>query len=79
MAPTVFCDGSFRFFFFSREETRKHIHVTHTDGEAKYCLEPEIGLAMNQGLSGKQLSEALVLIKLHYEEIIHAWISHFGN
>ncbi len=32
-----------------------HIHVTHTDGEAKFCLEPQIELAMNQGLSKKQI------------------------
>jgi hypothetical protein len=51
MAPTVFRQGAFRFFFFSREEPRKHIHVSHTDGEAKFWLEPKIELAMNQGLS----------------------------
>ncbi|MDE2388362.1 MAG: DUF4160 domain-containing protein [Betaproteobacteria bacterium] len=79
MSPTVFREGSFRFFFFSREEARIHIHVSHTDGEAKYWLEPEIELAMNQGLSQKQLSEALSLIEKHYEEIRNAWHIHFGN
>jgi hypothetical protein len=53
MAPTVFRQGAFRFFFFSREESRMHVHVTHTDGEAKFWLEPQIELAMNQGLSKK--------------------------
>ena len=79
MAPTVFREGSFRFFFFSREETRKHIHVSHTDGEAKFWLEPKLELAMNQGLSQKQISEALTLVKLHHEEVLHAWNGHFGN
>lgn len=37
MAPTVVKAGAFRLFFFSREETRMHIHVNHTDGEAKFC------------------------------------------
>ena len=78
MAPTVFREGSFRFFFFSREETRKHIHVSHTDGEAKFWIEPEIELAMSQGMSPKQISVALDLVKLHYEDILHAWNSHFG-
>lgn len=27
MAPTIFRDGQFRLFFFSREETRIHVHV----------------------------------------------------
>jgi len=34
MAPTVFRQGAFRFFFFSRKEPREHVHVVHTDGEA---------------------------------------------
>ncbi|MFA5170978.1 MAG: DUF4160 domain-containing protein [Sulfuriferula sp.] len=79
MAPTVFREGSFRFFFFSREESRRHIHVTHTDGEAKFWLEPEIELAMNQGLAQRQINEAFALIRLHREEVLHAWNSHFGN
>lgn len=77
MAPTVFRQGAFRFFFFSREEPRMHIHVIHTDGEAKFWLEPQIELAMNQGFSKKQLHEALSLVHDHYEEITHAWRSYF--
>ena len=79
MAPTVFRDGSFRFFFFSREETRMHIHVSHTDGEAKFWIEPTIALAMNQGLTQKQLADALLLVQQHHQEIRNAWITHFGN
>ena len=79
MAPTIFREGAFRFFFFSREESRIHIHVTHTDGEAKFWLEPRIELAMNQGLSQKQLAEALSLVSQHHEEILDAWHTHFGN
>ena len=77
MSPPVFRQGAFRFFFFSREELRKHIHVAHTDGEAKFWLEPQIELAMNQGLSNKQLNEALSMVQEHYEELTHAWHSHF--
>ena len=77
MAPTVVRDGQFRLFFFSREETRIHVHVAHPDGEAKFWLEPKIELAMNQGLSKKQINEASLLVQDHYEEIIHAWRSYF--
>jgi hypothetical protein len=55
MAPTVVKDGAFRLFFFSREETRMHVHVSHPDGEAKYWLEPSISLAQNFGLSAQHL------------------------
>ncbi len=79
MAPTVFREGSFRFFFFSREESRIHIHVAHTDGEAKFWLEPNIELALNKGLNSKQVSEALSLVQQHREEILNAWKQHFGG
>jgi hypothetical protein len=79
LAPTVFRKGSFRFFFFSREESRIHIHVTHTDGEAKFWLEPSIELALNKGLNSKQVSEALLLVQQHREDILNAWKQHFED
>lgn len=45
MSPTVFREGPFRFFFFSREEERLHIHVESPHGEAKFWLDPQIELA----------------------------------
>jgi hypothetical protein len=58
MAPTIYREGSFRYFFFSREESRMHVHVSHPDGEAKFWLEPAIELAnRSAGLSGKQLRD----------------------
>jgi len=42
MSPTVFREKGYRFFFFSREETRMHIHVISGDGEAKFWLEPVV-------------------------------------
>jgi hypothetical protein len=47
MSPTIFGDGSLRFYFFSREESRMHVHVKGSDGEAKFWMEPEIELAQN--------------------------------
>ncbi|WP_081987143.1 DUF4160 domain-containing protein [Methylotenera sp. G11] len=79
MSPTVFREGGFRFFFFSREESRIHIHVTHANGEAKFWLKPAIELAINQGLTSKQISEALLLVQHHSEEILNAWYEHFEN
>jgi hypothetical protein len=55
LSPTVFRDGAFRFFFFSREESRPHIHVSHPDGEAKFWLNPTIELARNIGLSSSKI------------------------
>lgn len=79
MSPTVFREGAFRFFFFSREELRRHIHVESTDGEAKFWIEPAIELARNHGLSDQDLSRVLQLILRHEQEIRDAWRSHFGS
>lgn len=49
MSPTVFREKGYRFFFFSREEPRMHVHVVSGDGEAKFWLEPELELAKNYG------------------------------
>lgn len=45
MSPTIFRERGYRFFFFSREESRMHVHVYCGDGEAKYWLEPGIEIA----------------------------------
>ena len=65
MSPTVFRDGPFRFFFFSREEERLHVHVQSPDGEAKFGIEPEIELARNHQLSEQGLRRVLRLVVEH--------------
>ena len=76
--PTVFRDGEFRFYFFSREETRKHIHVSSPNGEAKIWLEPEISIAKVIELSNQDINKILKLVELHLEEINDFWIKHFS-
>ncbi|AYH45359.1 DUF4160 domain-containing protein [Azoarcus sp. DN11] len=78
MAPTVLREGQFRLFFFSREEPRIHVHVSHPDGEAKYWLTPEVHLATSVGLNQRQLREAQSIIEAHLGEIADAWQRHFG-
>lgn len=77
MSPTVFKEKGYRFFFFSREEERRHVHVISGDGEAKFWLEPEIMLAKNYSYSNKQLKEIKILVEARYGEIISAWEKHF--
>jgi len=57
VSPTVFREDEYRFYFFSREESRMHVHIYCGNGEAKFWLEPEIELARNHGLSKKQLKK----------------------
>jgi hypothetical protein len=79
MSPTVFREGPFRFFLFSREEARLHIHVQSLDGEAKFWIEPNIELARNHQLSAQDLSRVLQLVADHEQEIRDAWRRHFGS
>lgn len=79
MSPTIFREGGFRFFFFSREEPRLHVHVHHPDGEAKFWLEPAIELAQNHGLSDRQVRAAEALVRKHEHDIRAAWRDHFGR
>ena len=79
MSPTVFRESGFRFFFFSREEERRHVHVYSPDGEAKFWLEPDISLAKNHSLSDRQLAKIEKIVEEHRNELISAWDSYFGN
>ena len=69
MAPTIVRDGQFRLFFFSREESRVHVHVAHPDGEAKFWLTPQVVLANHTGLSTMQIRQAQVVVNAHIKEI----------
>lgn len=79
MSPTILKEKGYRFFFFSREEARTHIHVMSSGGEAKFWLEPEIELARNQNLSRTQLKEIEGIIEVHYDEFKSAWKKRTGS
>lgn len=79
MSPTVFRARGLRFYFFSREEPRLHVHVQAQRGEAKFWLEPEVELAENLGMSTRSVSLALRLVKEHEQEIREAWKRHFRS
>lgn len=71
--------GRLRFYFFSREEARPHIHVEAPEGEVKIWLEPEITVAENHGLRERDLRTALRTVREHDDEIRRAWNAHFGG
>jgi hypothetical protein len=77
VSPTVFRDGPYRFYFFSREEPRMHVHVSCPDGEAKFWLEPAIALAQNHGLSEQHIRDAQALVEAHADECRRSWKNHF--
>lgn len=79
MSPTVFKEKGFRFFFFSKEESRMHVHVSSHKGEAKFWLEPIVALARYFNLSQKELKEIQTILEERADEIKQAWKKHFRN
>ena len=79
MNPTIFRERGFRFLFFSREESRLHVHIQGARGEAKFWIEPQIKLAENYGLSQKDIRIVQSIIEERENEIRSAWASHFGG
>ena len=79
MSPIVFEEGSFRFLFFSNEETRIHVHILSPDGEAKFWIEPIVSLAKSTGFSAKELTRIQRLVEEHKDEIKHSWKKHFKS
>ena len=79
VSPTVLRVRGYRYYFFSREEPRAHVHVQHATGEAKFWLKPRIELAENYGLTPSRLNTALKTLKEHEDAIREAWEKHFGR
>jgi hypothetical protein len=71
MSPTIHKEKGYRFFFFSREEPRMHVHV--------YWLEPQLELARNYRLSRTQLGEIEQIIEAHHDEFASAWKRHLSG
>lgn len=79
MSPTIFKARGLRFFFFSREEPRMHVHVLGEEGRAKVWIEPTIEIAKSGGMSRRTLNVALELIRGRQDEIRKVWHEHFGS
>jgi hypothetical protein len=79
VSPTIFRARGLRFFFFSREEERIHVHVVGVQGEAKVWIEPKTEVVRNHGFSERTLRIAVELIKEREDEIRAAWNEHFGS
>jgi len=78
MSPTLFIYKQYRFFFNSREENRKHVHIATSEGTAKFWMEPIISLADYYNLSSKQLTVLMKIVEEKKDEIIKAWNKYFN-
>ena len=55
VSPTVLRVRGFRFYFFSREEQRPHVHVQHAEGEAKFWIARLLDFRRTTGSSRNDL------------------------
>ncbi|HKZ87266.1 MAG TPA: DUF4160 domain-containing protein [Anaerolineae bacterium] len=79
MSPTVLRVGRYRFFFNSREESRRHVHVATADGVAKFWLEPIVALASYYNLRSNDLRAMEALVREREDEFRAAWDRHFSQ
>ncbi len=56
-----------------------HVHIETPDGEAKFWLEPLVGLAEYHRLKPQALREIERIVQEHQEKFINDWHNHFTN
>jgi len=79
MSPTVFREHGFRFYFFSKEENRMHVHVSHANEQLKIGMAPNIEIAKNLGLPEHRVRTVLDIVHERQEGIRKAWHEHFSS
>ena len=78
MSPTFLHEKGYRFFTWSKEEVRKHIHVVQDYKQCKFWLEPKIEMAENDGFKEFELKEILKIIIKNETEFNNKWNKHFN-
>ena len=79
MSPRVFLIDGFDFFFYSKEETRRHIHIEKGEKNAKIWLESDTEVAYNHVFTNKEIRYVLQIIQAYGRSIDEKWNEHFGK
>jgi len=78
LMPTILRWKGYKFFFFSLEEDRPHIHVKKQHGQAKYWLET-VEFVKAQGFSQKELNVIEKKIIEEQDLILEKWNDYFNT
>ena len=78
MSPIFLNEKGYRFFTWSKEEDRRHVHILKGEKQCKYWLEPFIEIAENQGFKPYELNEIQKIIKKNETIFNEKWFRHFG-
>jgi len=73
MTPVLHRWKGYRFLFYSAEEDRAHLHVIQAENEMKVWLEPQIEVAYNYGVPGKDVKRILRIIRRQHHAFLEAW------
>jgi len=76
MSPTFKSEKGYRFYIWSNEEERMHIHICNENNTAKVWLEPIVELADNKGFSAKELNKIIKIVKKNENEFKEKFKAH---
>jgi len=76
MSPTFKNEKGYRFYIWSNEENRIHIHIFKNNNSAKIWLEPQIEIAENYGFTKIELNKILKLVKKYEDEFKRKYRKH---
>jgi hypothetical protein len=71
--PTFFYKNGFRFFIYSNEEDRAHVHIEKGAGNAKYWLRPRIECEYSYEFSRNEIRFIEETINEEYNSLIKKW------
>jgi len=75
--PTILRLNGFRFYFYSDEEDRPHIHVEYAGKTAKFWIGP-VSFSRNEGLNASELSKAQKIVLQNEELFLEKWNEYFS-
>ena len=76
--PRIKTIKEFKFYFYSKEGPKPHVHVKHSSGvEVCYWLDDKITLKRSSG-SPIIDSRARTLVKQNFNELLNGWNEHFN-
>ena len=77
--PVVYREGAYRFFFYSSDRNEpRHVHVVHSNGIAKFWLDP-VRMQKSGGLKRSEISRVLRIIEDNNSLLTEAWDDYFNN
>ena len=77
--PTIFREGSYRFFFYAGDRNEPvHVHIERDDKIAKVWLDP-LRLCSSGGFKRYEIATVLKIIKENREIMVEGWNVYFND